>query len=70
MARAKKEKTITLCTPSGETRNFTIPHAECLLDMGDERNGGWKIVSNSEYYYDEEYGIRIKSDKTNIAEAE
>lgn len=68
MRKVKKEKTVILCTPYGETREFTLSHAEHLLDMGDELNGGWKIVESSNYYYDEEYGIRLKSDKANIAE--
>lgn len=70
MRKIKKEKTVILCTPDGEKREFTLSHAERLLDMGDALNGGWKIVENSNYYYDEENGIRLKSDKANIAETE
>lgn len=63
-----KEQTVTLCTPKGEKREFSISHAERLLDMGEELNGGWTIDANSQYYYDEENGIRLKSNKANSAE--
>ena len=45
------------------TGEFDFEHAERLLDMPDEIRGGWAIPEDSEYYYDEEYGIRLKSDK-------
>lgn len=64
-----KEKTVILVTPTGVERAFGIAHAERLLDLGEAVNGGWKISEDSEYYYDEENGIRLKSDKANSAEA-
>ena len=67
--RKAKEQTILLCTPKGEKQKFSIPHAERLLDMGAELNGGWAIDKDSPYYYDEEYGIRLKSNKANSTEA-
>lgn len=70
MAHPKKVQTITLITPTGRKQAFTIQHAERLLDLGPELNGGWKIDPASNYIYDEENGIRIKSDKGNTAKAE
>ena len=67
--RGKKEKTIVLVTPSGLKQAFGIAHAERLLDMGPELNGGWKVPADSEYHYDEENGLRLKSDKANSAKA-
>jgi hypothetical protein len=69
MARPKKEKTITLVLPSGIKQKFTISHAERLLDLGSELNGGWRVDENSEYYYDEENGLRLKSNKGDSAKA-
>ena len=69
MARGPKQKTVTLITPNGEKRSFGIKHAERLLDMGPALNGGWAIDPQSPYYYDEENGIRVKSDKGNSAKA-
>lgn len=69
MVRPKKEKTVVLVTPSGTKREFGIQHAERLLDMGPALNGGWSIDPKSEYYYDEENGIRLKTDKGNSAKA-
>lgn len=67
--RKAKEKTIDLVAPNGIKRAFGIAHAERLLDMGEALNGGWVVDENSEYYYDEENGIRLKSDKANSAKA-
>ena len=67
--RKTKEKTVTLVTPKGSTQAFSISHAERLLDMGEALNGGWRIPEDSDYYYDEEYGIRFKSNKANNFEA-
>lgn len=64
-----KEPTVTLVTPSGTSQAFGIAHAERLLDLGPERNGGWKIADNEKYIYTEENGIRVKSDKANTAKA-
>ena len=68
MARLKKQKMITLVTPAGIKQQFGIQHAERLLDLGPELNGGWKVDPDSDYYYDEENGIRLKSDKRDTAE--
>lgn len=67
--RGKKEQTITLITPDGRKQAFSLQHAERLLDMGPELNGGWAVDKEDKYYYDEENGIRIKSDKANTAKA-
>ena len=64
-----KEPTVTLVTPSGTMQAFTIAHAERLLDLGPERNGGWKIADGEKYIYTEENGIRVKSDKADSAKA-
>ena len=67
--KRKKEKTVTLVTPSGEKQEFEVQHAERILDMGPALNGGWEIDPLSEYIYDEENGIRLKTDKRNSAKA-
>ena len=69
MARGKKAKTITLVTQAGNKQQFGIQHAERLLDLGPVLNGGWTIDPNSEYYYDEENGIRLKADKGSSGKA-
>lgn len=69
MARKIKQKTVTLVTPDGTTQELGVKHAERLLDMGTHLNGGWMLPDDSEYIYDEENGIRVKSDKANSAEA-
>lgn len=66
--RRVKEPTVTLVTPEGRRKDFGIAHAERILDMGDELNGGWRVAEDSNYYYDEENGLRVKSDRTNTAE--
>lgn len=66
----RKEKTVTLVTCDGKKQEFSISHAERLLSMGAELNGGWAVDVTSPYYYDEENGIRLKSDKANSAKAE
>lgn len=64
--RKKKEPTITLVvTKYDMRREFSVDHAERLLDMGLALNGGWELPDDSEYYYDEENGLRLKSDTTN-----
>ena len=68
--RKKKEPTVTLVVPKyNMSKEFGIQHAERLLDMGAELNGGWELSESSNYIYDEENGIRIKSDKANTAKA-
>lgn len=69
MARPKREQSIVLVTPKGEKHSFGIKHAERLLDMGPALNGGWSVDPQSPYYYDEENGIRLKSDKRDSARA-
>lgn len=69
MAHPKKQKTVTLVTPKGKKQQFDVLHAERLLDLGPAVNGGWMIDPDSDYYYDEENGIRLKTDKGNSAKA-
>ncbi len=69
--RKKKEQTITLVVPKYNIRQeFGITHAERLLDMGPVINGGWELPKDSDYIYDEENGLRIKSDKANSAKTD
>lgn len=69
--RKKKEQTVTLTVPKyGMTQEFGIQHAERLLDMGTALNGGWELSKDSNYIYDEENGLRVKSDKANSAKAD
>jgi hypothetical protein len=51
-------------------QEFGIQHAERLLDMGTNINGGWELPEDSNYLYDEENGLRLKSDKANSAKAD
>lgn len=69
MAHPKREQTVTLVTSTGVKKAFELKHAERLLDMGPALNGGWSIDPQSSYYYDEENGIRLKTDKRNSAKA-
>ena len=69
--RKKKEQTVTLVVPKYNIKkDFGIQHAERLLDMGANINGGWELPKDSNYYYDEENGLRVKSDKANSAKAD
>lgn len=69
--RQKKEQSVTLVVPRyGLEQAFSIKHAERLLDMGIELNGGWELPQDSNYIYDEENGLRVKSDKTDFAKAD
>ena len=66
--RKKKEQTVTLVVPKyNMQQEFGVEHAERLLDMGPALNGGWELPEDSKYYYDEENGLRIKTDKANSA---
>lgn len=66
--RKKKEQTVTLVVPKYSIKQeFGIEHAERLLDMGPQLNGGWELSSDSNYTYSEENGLRVKSDKANSA---
>lgn len=68
--RKKKEQTVTLIVPKYNIKkDFGIQHAERLLDMGTNINGGWELPEDSNYLYDEENGLRVKSDKANSAKA-
>ena len=67
--RKKKEQTVTLVVPKYSIKQeFGIEHAERLLDMGPQLNGGWELPGDSNYTYSEENGLRVKSDKANSAE--
>lgn len=67
----KKEQTVTLVVPKYNIKQeFGIAHAERLLDMGPILNGGWELPKDSNYYYDGENGLRVKSDKANSAKAD
>lgn len=69
--RKKKQPTVTLVVPKHNIKQeFGLEHAERLLDMGTTRNGGWELPNDSNYYYDEENGLRLKSDKANSVEAD
>ena len=66
--RKKKEQTVTLVVPKYNIKQeFGIEHAERLLDMGPQLNGGWELSGDSNYTYSEENGLRVKSDKANSA---
>lgn len=68
--RKKKEPTVKLVVPKyGKEQEFGISHAERILDMGTHLNGGWELPKDSNYIYDEENGLRIKSDKANTSKA-
>ena len=68
--KKRKQQTITLVVPRYNIKqDFELTHAERLLDMGPAINGGWELPVDSAYYYDEENGLRLKSDKTNSAKA-
>lgn len=69
--RKKKEQTVELVVLKYNIKQeFSIQHAERLLDMGTYYNGGWELPSNSNYTYSEENGLRVKSDKTDFAKAD
>ena len=67
----KKEQFVALVVPKyGLRQEFGIEHAERLLAMGRELNGGWELPGDSNYFYDEENGLRAKSDKANSEKAD
>lgn len=67
----KKETKVALVVPKYNLRQeFGVRHAERLLEMGPTLNGGWELPEDSNYHYDEEDGLRLKSDKANTAKAE
>lgn len=62
MAKKTKRTLVQLvAVPSGLTKDFDISHAERLLEMGNI-NGGWQLPATSKYSYDEENGLRLKTD--------
>lgn len=62
--RKKKEQTVMLVVPKYSMKQeFSVEHAERLLDMGTHLNGGWVLPADSNYIYDEENGLRVKTDK-------
>ena len=68
--RPKKAPTVTLVVEKyNVSQEFSISHAERLLDMGEVLNGGWTLPENSAYIYDEENGLRLKTNTGNTAEA-
>lgn len=63
--RPKTQKTVRLVVPgTNMEQELSLSHAERLLDMGTHLNGGWVLPANSEYIYDNENGIRLRTDKT------
>lgn len=61
---------VTLVVPKHNMRReFSVSHAERLLDMGEFKNGGWQLPADSNYIYDEEHGLRLKTSKRDTAEA-
>ena len=69
--RKKKEQTVKLVVPKyNMEQEFGVEHAERLLDMGSHLNGGWELPKDSKYTYDEENGLRVKSDKGDSAKAD
>lgn len=67
--RKSRQTMVTLVTSKGVKQEFGVKHAERLLDMGVYLNGGWTLPEDSNYRYDEENGLRVKSDKANSAKA-
>lgn len=68
--RPKKAPTVKLVVEKhGMSQEFSVSHAERLLDMGVYLNGGWTLPKDSNYIYDEENGLRLKANKGNTAEA-
>lgn len=66
----KKVQKIKLVVPKyNMEQEFDVEHAERLLDMGAHLNGGWELPKDSKYTYDEENGLRVKSDKGDSAKA-
>lgn len=63
-----KASTITLIVDKYSIKQeFSIKHAERLLDMGPDASGGWTLPKNSEFTYSKEDGLRRKPDKGNTA---
>lgn len=56
--RKKSETKVALEAPDGTRIHLGVPHAERLLDMGPELNGGYTLPADSGYVYDVENGLR------------
>lgn len=68
--RPKKAPMVTLAVEKHNmSQEFSISHAERLLDMGPYLNGGWALPKDSNYTYDEENGLRLKSNQGDTAKA-
>jgi hypothetical protein len=62
---------VELISGSGTLRSFEKGHAERILAMGPERNGGWAIAPGSKYQFDEENDvISIRTDSGSNSETE
>jgi hypothetical protein len=62
---------VELISGSGVRRSFEKGHAERILAMGPERNGGWAIPSDSKYQFDEENDvISIRTDSGSASKTE
>lgn len=69
--RKKKESVVILVVPEYNIKKeFELTHAERILDLGTIVNGGWELPKDSNYYYDEENGLRLKSDKADSGKTE
>lgn len=69
MFKPKKQVVELIVAKYGMKQEFSIEHAERLLAMGEFLNGGWSLPSDSKYVFDEENGLRVKSDKGNTDKA-
>lgn len=58
---AKRTLVLLECTTLNTKREFEIAHAERLLRM--KNNGGWKLPENSQFEFDNDYGIRYRRNK-------
>lgn len=69
--KSKKQPTVELVVPKhGLRKSFGLDHAERLLDMGEFLNGGWVLPADSNYQYNEESGLKLKTSKGDTAKAE
>lgn len=68
--RKKKVETVKLVVPKyNKEQYFDVAHAERLLDMGPALNGGWELPGDSNYYYDDENGLRLKANRADSTKA-
>lgn len=58
---AKRTLVLLECTTLNTKREFEITHAERLLRM--KNNGGWKLPENSQFEFNNDYGIRYRRNK-------